>query len=449
MPFTEEYKKLMLIGRGSFAAVYKVRHNKLGYIRAVKISNEMVDSENDRAYRSFLNECRLMLKIGNGSHPNIIHIYQPRLINNHALVEMDYIDGQTLTDYIKEHRWIPMEEFWKFAKGIVGAVGYCHADLYRFLMDPDEDELEPDPEDGSKFIITPEKEKELQAKYCVNHNDLHSNNIMRRFYDGRYILLDFGLAIQGDRCVKSSSRADGAYEYSSPEKLDGKEITAASDVYSLGILLYEILTGRVPFVMGHGNGMADISRIYDQQLHETPAPIEPLRQKVFEETHPGEIYIRDYPEELDKVIMKCLEKRPEDRYKNAKEMLQAILSVRSCQETKNQNLIENLRAENANLRKRLSEMQNNARKTPVIAARSEQPLRRLREIRQEDFELLSESSKEWYHDNCFILPAGSRLPSPEEVSRIRSSVLLPEDVWTANDSENASGERYFIAIKDI
>mgnify|MGYP000387073114 FL=1 len=342
-----------------------------------------------------------------------------------------------------------MEEFWKFAKGIVGAVGYCHADLYRFLMDPDEDELEPDPEDGSKFIITPEKEKELQAKYCVNHNDLHSNNIMRRFYDGRYILLDFGLAIQGDRCVKSSSRADGAYEYSSPEKLDGKEITAASDVYSLGILLYEILTGRVPFVMGHGNGMADISRIYDQQLHETPAPIGPLRQKVFEETHPGEKYIRDYPEGLDEVIMKCLEKRPEDRYKNAKEMLQAILSVSSCQETKDHLLIETLRAENADLRKRLSEMQNDARKTPVIAARSEQPLRRLREIRQEDFELLSEPSKEWYHDNCFILPAGSRLPSSEEVSRIRSSILLPEDVWTANDSENACGEKYFIAIKDI
>ncbi|MBP5758619.1 MAG: hypothetical protein J6W45_04385, partial [Bacteroidales bacterium] len=77
MPFLQEYEKLQMIGKGSFATIWKVRHEKLGYIRAVKVSNELVDDENDPAYRSFLNECKVLLKIGNGSHPNIVHIYQP------------------------------------------------------------------------------------------------------------------------------------------------------------------------------------------------------------------------------------------------------------------------------------------------------------------------------------------------------------------------------------
>lgn len=274
----DEYTKLKLIGRGSFAAVYKVRHNKLGYVRAIKVSNEQIESENDKAYQSFLNECRLLLQIGNGSHPNIVHIYQPRLMDGQVLVEMDYIDGVPLTDYIREHKFVEMNEFWQFADQILSAVGYCHADLYKFLMSPDQDNLESDPDDGSKYLITPEKERQLQAKYCVNHNDLHSHNIMRRNYDGSYILLDFGLAIQSEQCVKSSSRGAGAHEYSSPEKLSGEPITACSDVYSLGILMYEMLAGRVPFVLANSGSIAEVSRLLDRHLHETPAPIEPLRK---------------------------------------------------------------------------------------------------------------------------------------------------------------------------
>ena len=357
MPFTQEYKKLLLIGRGSFAAVYKVRHKQLGYIRAIKISNEMVDSENDKAYQSFLNECRLLLKIGNGCHPNIVHIYQPRLINNHAIVEMDYIDGVTLTDYVRNHRFVPMHEFWNFAEGILGAVGYCHADLYKFLMDPDEDNLETDPDDGDKFLISPQKEAELRRKYCVNHNDLHSNNIMRRNYDGSYILLDFGLAIQQKHCVKSSSRGDGAYEYSSPEKLDGKEVTPASDVYSLGVLMYEMLAGQVPFVMGTSGSMADISRIYDRQLHEMPAPIEPLRRAAFEAANPGESYVKDYPEELEQVIMRCLEKDPAARFTHAKDALEALRAAKAMHtpvDASAESTIEALRADIRRLEHELS-----------------------------------------------------------------------------------------------
>ncbi len=324
--FLEEYEKLRMLGKGSFASVYKVRHHDLGYIRAIKVSNEVIDDENDRAYKTFLNECRVLLKIGNGCHPNIVRIYQPRLIANKAIVEMDYIDGITLCDYLQRHKFVEYDEVARFAREIVGAMAYCHVDLYKFLMDPDADDLQPDPSDGSRYLIDSQKESQLIAKYCVNHNDLHSNNIMRRNYDGSFVLLDFGLAIQDNHCVKSSSRARGAHEYSSPEKLRGETITSASDVYSLGILLYEILAGRVPFPMDtEKSEEVAVYEVYKEQTEQTPPPIEPLRKAAFEKAYPGETYTRDYPEALDYIIMKCLEKDPKNRYPDAKALRAALV----------------------------------------------------------------------------------------------------------------------------
>ena len=94
--FLKEYTLLGELGSGGFAKVYKVRHNELGYIRAIRVLNEPVADENSRAYQKFLRECRVLLRLGNGNHKNIVHIYQPRLLENHALVEMDYIDGMDL-----------------------------------------------------------------------------------------------------------------------------------------------------------------------------------------------------------------------------------------------------------------------------------------------------------------------------------------------------------------
>lgn len=446
MPFTQEYKKLLLIGRGSFASVYKVRHRELGYIRAIKISNEMVDSEQDKAYQSFLNECRLLLKIGNGSHPNIVHIYRPRLINNHALVEMDYIQGETLTDYLRAHTFVPMSEFWNFARGILSAVGYCHADLYKFLMDPDEDDLQTDPDDGDRYLITPEKEAELRRKYCVNHNDLHSNNIMRRSYDGAYILLDFGLAIQREQCVKSSSRGDGAYEYSSPEKLDGGAITPASDVYSLGILMYEMLTGQVPFPMGNSGSMADISRIYDRQLHEAPAPILPLRRAAFESANPGESYTRDYPEELEALIMRCLEKDPANRFPDAKQALLALraIPVDEAADADSKATIDALRARIAVLEQELAALRHPeapAGALPTIARQSNTPLQRLRAVHEEDLARFTPSSRAWYADNAFVIPQGTHLPSLADMQALAPqapALGLDSPVWIINETAPAS-----------
>lgn len=326
--FYEKYIKLAHIGKGANAHVYKVRHAELGYVRAIKILNEDIESKGERAYQSFLKECKTLLAIGNGAHPNIIRIYGPDLIDNHAIVEMDYVQGTTLDSYIKNKGFLDYEEVKIFIHDIVGALGYTHHDIYKFLMNPEEDDLQPDPNDGHKYVITPEKEAELVKKYGIAHNDLHSNNVMRRDYDGSFVLLDFGLAVQDGECIKSSRKSDGHPEYMAPEKFDSGDITPRSDVYSLGVLIYEALTGRPPFILDYDSegkvSYPALSKICNEHHDQTPPAILPMRKKAFERQIPGAVYERDYPEWLDEVVMKCLAKNPEGRYADAKELLKAI-----------------------------------------------------------------------------------------------------------------------------
>ena len=326
--FYEKYIKLAHIGKGANAHVYKVRHAELGYVRAIKILNEDSESKGELAYQSFLKECKTLLAIGNGAHPNIIRIYGPDLIDNHAIVEMDYVQGTTLDSYIKNKGFLDYEEVKIFIHDIVGALAYTHHDIYKFLMNPEEDDLQLDPNDGHKYVITPQKEAELVKKYGIAHNDLHSNNVMRRDYDGSFVLLDFGLAVQDGECIKSSRKSDGHPEYMAPEKFDSGDITSRSDVYSLGVLIYEALTGRPPFILVYdAEGKVSypaLSKICNEHHNQTPPEILSLRKSAFERHIPGAVYERDYPEWLDDVVMKCLAKNPQDRYSDAKELLDDI-----------------------------------------------------------------------------------------------------------------------------
>lgn len=317
------YNILRSLGEGSFADVYLVRHQALGYVRALKVSKDNILDESDKKWQKFLKECRLLLKVGNGGHPNIINIYQPRLINNKAVVEMDYIEGDSLQNYIDQCQYLPFKEVWKFIKDIIGAMAYCHVDVYRYLMNPKEDGLSLNPFDGRKYDISKEKENELIERYGIVHNDLHATNIMRRNLDGSYILLDFGLAIQNRQAVNPTNMDKGAIEYSAPEKFDHLEPTIRSDVYSLGILLYKVLTGTVPYPF-KGSTEKCKNDVWEAKKGNKPHPIISLREQAFNHIHPNLKYTRDYPEEFESIIYKCLSVRPEDRYKNAKELLQAL-----------------------------------------------------------------------------------------------------------------------------
>ncbi len=230
MAFLQDYTMLDELGRGGFAVVYKVRHNELEYIRAVRVLNETIVDANSKTYQKFLRECKLLLRLGNGNHPNIVHIYQPRLLDNKALVEMDYVDGMDIAHYLKQNQnFVPIEEVTRMAEQVSSALAYCHEEIYRFCMDRNEDNLQDDPDDGSKVLIDEQTRKRLIEKYKVIHNDIHSGNIMRR-ENGNFILLDFGLAISGNEVVRSSRHTNGAPEFKAPEKWeDETTLTEQSD----------------------------------------------------------------------------------------------------------------------------------------------------------------------------------------------------------------------------
>ena len=324
MSFLKEYTLLSELGKGGFAKVYKVRHNDLGYIRAIRVLNETVTDESSPAYQKFLRECKVLLRLGNGSHPNIVHIYQPRLLESHALVEMDYVDGTDLSQYLKENgNFVPFEEVMSMVEQMSSALAYCHEGIYKFCMDREADHLNDDPMDGSKVLIDAATRQRLVDKYKVIHNDIHSGNIMRR-EDGSFVLLDFGLAITGADDVRNSSRhVNGAVEFKAPEKwVDEALLTEESDIYSFGVVMYEYLTGRVPFPFDKSNpnrteATFQLSRAHKEQM---PPPIFKLRKAYFEAKCPGQVYKKDYPDWLEVAIMRCLAKNPADRFHNGKEL---------------------------------------------------------------------------------------------------------------------------------
>ena len=328
MAFLQDYQSLGVIGRGAFATIYKVKHLDLGYVRALKVLKDDVVSEEDKAYRTFVKECRVLLKIGNGCHPNIVRIYQPRLVDNRAMVEMDYVNGCTLLEYLKDKKFMPIDEVLRMMEQIGGALAYCHHDIYLDQMSAQEDGLKRDPADARQFLIDDVKRSELIEKYQVIHNDLHSNNVMRRNYDGNFVLLDFGLSIQDHQAVKSSSRQGGAPEYKSPEKWDNENVeTTQNDIYSFGILMYEALAGRVPFELDTVTYQSDelkaLNTIRKQHCEQAPPPLEPLRRQAYLAAHPeAAAWSSDIPEWLEKMVMKCLAKNPSERYADAKELME-------------------------------------------------------------------------------------------------------------------------------
>jgi len=316
------------IGEGSFADVAKIRHKEFDHIRALKVMKASVSSD-EKLKEAFYKECERGLQIGNGCHPNIIRISAPLVYKDEKgkeqmMVEMDYIEGETLHDYVKNKGYIQLDEIYRFIREIGGALAYCHFDCYKYRMNPEKDYVRIDPNNGREFVISKEKEQELVKKYALIHNDLHSNNIMRRKYDGSFVLMDFGLSIQDGHGVMSSKKNEGAIEYKAPEKWETPIITAQSDMYSFGVLVYQLLAGRVPFRFEDIN--IDIALRKEQEFSEcvkkeAPGDINSYRKASFEKTFPKETYIKDFPDWLEKMVLKCLSKQPKDRYANAKEFI--------------------------------------------------------------------------------------------------------------------------------
>ena len=335
-PFLGKYINLDELGQGSFARVILARHIELGYVRTLRVLKDLIvaprgsnDPKKSEIYQKFLKECEKLLQLGNGCHPNIVRIYKPDLCQNNAFVEMDYVRGNNIHEFLEQSQnFVEYEEVIRLATQISSALAYCHEDIYRFRMDPDKDKLPEGCLVGS-IVNDAEKRKELIDTYKIIHNDIHSGNIMRR-EDGNYILLDFGLSIEGKEIAPSSTRSHGgALITRAPELWDrGTKPTEQSDIYSLGVVLYQCLTGRVPFpcdineLKDDYKAQAELGKAHKETL---PPPIEAIRKEFFEKKYPGQTYKRDYPQWLEDVIMKCLSKNPADRFKNGTELYETIM----------------------------------------------------------------------------------------------------------------------------
>jgi len=229
-----EYRLLKLIGRGGMGEVYKGEDETLKREVAVKVLLPSLSVEEDFCER-FLREARSAACL---RHPNICQIYAAGRHKGTLYFAMEFIRGRTLASVLDEMGRLPEPTALRIAGGVAAALAYAH----------------------SKNII---------------HRDIKPENIMIE-ETGRVVVMDFGLARRADSPSRLTRTGTflGTPEYASPEQCETKDITCATDVYSLGVVLYEMLAGRVPFEAE--TPLALFARI----VREEPSPLRELNPNV-------------------------------------------------------------------------------------------------------------------------------------------------------------------------
>ena len=261
------YEIIELIGVGGMADVYKATDVMENRTVAVKILKAEY-SENEEFVRRFRNESKAIAVL---SHPNIVKIYDVGFTDEIQFIVMEYIDGITLKELLEQQGVLRWKDALKFVVQILKALQHAH----------------------DKGIV---------------HRDIKPQNIML-FPDGTIKVMDFGIArfsrIDGKTL---SDKTIGSVHYISPEQAKGEMTDERSDIYSVGVMLYEMLTGRKPF-----DGENPVA-IAVKHMQETPIP-------------PREI-MPSIPESLEEIVLHAMERSPARRYQSAAEMINDISSFK-------------------------------------------------------------------------------------------------------------------------
>ena len=254
------YRLVEFLGKGGMGRVYAAEDGKLGRRVALKVLPP--EAASDERRRRFETEAKAVAAL---NHPNIVHLYSIEEEDGVFFLTMELVTGTTLRDAIPE-AGLPLKKFFQVAIHIADALATAH-------------------ERG------------------VVHRDLKPGNVMIG-EDGRVKVLDFGLAkldsegaILGEASATQKGHLLGTVSHMSPEQAEGKSVDHRTDIFSLGVILYEMCTGRLPFL--GANPTAVLSSI----LKDTP--------KAVTEIHPR------LPSDLGRVIKRCLAKDPERRYQTA------------------------------------------------------------------------------------------------------------------------------------
>ena len=257
------YEITELIGIGGMADVYKAVDIMENRVVAVKILKPEF-SENEEFLKRFRNESKAIAVL---SHPNIVKIYDVGFNDDIQFIVMEYIDGITLKEFIEQQGALRWKDALHFITQILRALQHAH----------------------DRGII---------------HRDIKPQNIML-FADGTIKVMDFGIARFSRVDGKTmSEKTIGSVHYISPEQARGDYTDERSDIYSVGVMLYEMLTGRKMF---DGENPVSIALMHMQE------------QPTFPRT-----YVPSIPEALEEIVMHAVEKEPAKRYQSAAEMIKDI-----------------------------------------------------------------------------------------------------------------------------
>ncbi len=254
----DRYEILEKIGEGGMAVVYKAFCHRLSRFVAVKIMREEMAAD-EEFKRRFCAESHAIAML---SHPNIVAVYDVSHSYDVEYIVMELVDGITLKQYMDKRGAISWKEALHFTKQITRALAHAH----------------------SRGII---------------HRDIKPQNIML-LKDGTIKVADFGIAALENE-MQESGQAVGSIHYIAPEQARGENPDARSDIYSLGIVMYEMLTGRKPYT---GETIGEIAVKHMSSLPTMPSDIVP-----------------DIPPELERITLKAMSCPINKRYQSANELL--------------------------------------------------------------------------------------------------------------------------------
>lgn len=257
------------LGRGAMGVVYKAQDPTIGRTVALKTMRLDVHGlETDDVLRRFKNEARAA---GLLNHPNIVTIYDAGEQDGMFYIAMEFIEGTTLQSLLAEKRVLTPEETIQICRQICKGLDYAHAN-------------------------------------GIVHRDIKPANVMMT-PDGTVKIMDFGIAKAGGG-MTSTGQVLGTPNYMSPEQIKGKVLDGRSDLFSFGVVLYEMVTGEKPFVG------QNITTIIYKIVHENPIPPRDLDVTI----HPG----------LSMVVTRTLAKTPEDRYQTGAELMKDLENYKSA-----------------------------------------------------------------------------------------------------------------------
>jgi serine/threonine protein kinase len=262
----ERYELLHLLGHGGMGLVYKARDRVSGDVIALKVINPGIASSSHVIER-FKAELRLARKI---THKNVCRVYDLSQFGNIHALSMEYVEGETLRQILRRNETLSLRHGLKLIRQVIDALDEAH-------------------------------------RQEVVHRDLKPENIMVA-NDSTVKVMDFGLArsLADDTSATVAGVVLGTPAYMSPEQAAGKAADRRSDIYALGLIVYEMFTGRRAFDAETSVGLVA------KHIHETPVP-----PRNFEP---------DLPHHIEAAILRCLEKAPKKRFNSVRELETALIT---------------------------------------------------------------------------------------------------------------------------